>query len=188
VTLAPADDRGELRTVLVVGELGSIDDQPARVRIVGNLLSKDRTVNFAGGESGVVRLEDGPNLTWAEAVPEPDWNLGRSATRLPWGGGSGCPEGTQQVIRATWEGGVTKPGGAEADDGVRRAYSVTVEDADGRTRDVSPFALGDLGDGDNNHALCLDVADPAVSVHFPAGLLTDPNEDLNPETRQAVLR
>ena len=92
------------------------------------------------------------------------------------------------MIRATWQGGVTKPGGAEADDVVRQAYVVTVEDGDGRTRDVSPFALGDLGDGDNNHSLCLDVVDPAVSVYFPAGLLTDPREDLNPETRQAVLR
>jgi hypothetical protein len=27
-----------------------------------------------------------------------------------------------------------------------------------------------------------------VSVYFPAGLLTDPREDLNPETRQAALR
>jgi hypothetical protein len=188
VTLAPADDHGEWRTVLVVGELGSIEDQPARVRIVGNLLAKDRSVNFVGSETGVVPLEDGPSLTWSEAVPEPDWNLGQPATRLPWGGGSGCPEGTQQVIRATWDGGVTKPGGGEADDAVRQAYVVTVEDGDGRTRDVSPFALGDTGDGDNNHSLCLDVVDPAVSVFFPAGLLTDPREDLNPETRQAVLR
>ena len=97
--------------VLVVGELGSIEDQPVRVRVVGNLLAKDRSVNFVGSETGVVPLEDGPSLTWSEAVPEPDWNLGQPATRLPWGGGSGCPEGTQQVIRATWDGGVTKPGG-----------------------------------------------------------------------------
>ena len=48
--------------------------------------------------------------------------------------------------------------------------------------------IGDLGDSDNNHSLCLGVVDPAVSVRFPAGLLTDPREDLNPETRQAVLR
>ena len=33
----------------------------------------------------------------------------------PWGGGSGCPEGTRQVIRATWEGGVTLPGGGEVE-------------------------------------------------------------------------
>ena len=89
---------------------------------------------------------------------------------------------------ATWQGGVTLPGGAEVDAAVRQAYSVTVAAADGGTRDVSPFALGDMGDGDNNHLLCLDVVDPAVSVHFPIGLVTDPREDLNPETRQAVLR
>ena len=30
--------------------------------------------------------------------------------------------------------------------------------------------------------------EPALELHFPAGLVTDPNEDLNPETRQSVLR
>ena len=188
VTLAPADNPGEWRTVLVVGELGSFEDQPARVRIVGNLLSKGRTVNFIGSEVDVVRLEEGPSLTWAESVPEAEWNLSQPSTRPPWGGGDTCPQGTRQVIRVTWEGGVTLPGGAEVDDTVRRAYSVTVRDAEGGRRDVKPFALGDMGDGDNNHLLCLDVVDPAVSVHFPAGLVTDPNEDLNPETRQTVLR
>ena len=53
---------------------------------------------------------------------------------------------------------------------------------------IVPVALGDLGDGDNNHLLCLDTADPAVSVAFPAGLLKDPNGDLNPATTIAVTR
>ena len=121
-------------------------------------------------------------------MPEPDWNLGQPSTLLPWGGGNTCPEGTRQVIRATWQGGVTLPGGAEVDDTIRQAYSVTVESTETGKREVTPFALGDMGDGDNNHLLCLDVVDPAVSVHFPSGLVTDPREDLNPETRQDVLR
>ena len=188
VTLAPADDLGEWRTVLVVGELGSAEDQPNRVTIVGNLLSKDGTVNFMGKQTGVVRLEDGPSLAWSETVPEPEWDLGRPATRLPWGGGSACPEGTRQVIRVTWQGGVTLPGGAEVDDTVRRSYRVTVQEADNSTRDIAPFALGDKGDSDNNHLLCLDVTETAVSVQFPAGLVTDPREDLNPQTRITVQR
>ena len=36
--------------------------------------------------------------------------------------------------------------------------------------------------GDNNHELCLDVTGTPQSVYFPAGHLTDPREDLNPET------
>lgn len=44
--------------------------------------------------------------------------------------------------------------------------------------------IGESGnaDGDNNHVLFLDSADSAVSVSFPAGILKDPNGDLNPQT------
>ena len=90
VTLAPADDVGESRTVLVVGQYGSIDDQPVSVEIIGNLLSRDGQVNFRGARSPVIALEEGPTLKWAEVVPEEEWDLGKPATLLPWGGGSGC--------------------------------------------------------------------------------------------------
>ncbi len=53
---------------------------------------------------------------------------------------------------------------------------------DGQGSAVTPIALADTGDGDNNHLLCLDTTDPALSVSFPAGRLTDPREDLNPVT------
>ncbi|MDE0307384.1 MAG: hypothetical protein OXI87_21265 [Albidovulum sp.] len=59
---------------------------------------------------------------------------------------------------------------------------------DGSLRDVIPFALGDLGDGDNNHELCLDTADQPLSVSFPAGILIDPNDDLNPSTTVHVIQ
>jgi len=54
-------------------------------------------------------------------------------------------------------------------------------------REITPVALADLGDGDNNHLLCLDTADAPLSVSFPAGVLTDPNDDLNPATSVAVV-
>ncbi len=47
---------------------------------------------------------------------------------------------------------------------------------------LHPAALADLGDGDNNHMFCLDTKDRPILVSFPAGVLTDPNDDLNPET------
>jgi len=186
VTLDPADDMGEFRTALFVGQFGDIDDQPVTVEVIGDLYSIDHTLNFRGTSIDVTPLEEGPTLVLAEIVPEDEWELGKAATTRPFGGGSGCPEGTTQLVRATWAGGVTKPGGGEIDDGERVLYQVTVLLEDGGTIDVTPFAIGDLGDGDNNHKLCLDMAGTPQSVFFPAGYLTDPREDLNPDTTIAI--
>lgn len=186
VTLAPADDRGELRTALLAGQYGSIEDQPDRVEIVGNLLSIDKSVNFKGASITPIALEVGPTIILAEVLPEDRVELGKTATELPWGGGTGCPVGTRQVVNVTWVGGVTKPGGDEADDVERQQYKVTVQQKDGSEVVVTPFALADLVDGDNNHRLCLDVDGAPRSVFFPAGYMTDPREDLNPDTEMAV--
>ena len=70
-------------------------------------------VNFKGKTVGVVPLEDGPSMVLAEVVPDEEWELGKKATFLPFGGGSGCPEDTKQIVRVTWNGGITKPGGKE---------------------------------------------------------------------------
>lgn len=188
VTLAPADDLGELRTVLLVGEYGSIDDQPVEVEVIGNLFSKDREVNFRGKTVRVIPLEAGPSMVLAQVVPENEWEIGKKATRLPLGGGSGCPPETKQVIRVTWEGGVTKPGGAEIDDKERRLYKVLVLNPNGTAAEVTPFAIADMGDSDNNHRLCLDLEGNPKSVFFPAGHVTDPREDLNPKTTINVTR
>ncbi len=187
LTLAPADDPGELRTALLGGEYGSIDDQPVIVAIVGNVLSLDGTVNFKGARVAVTPLEDGPTLVWAEIVPESDWELGKPATRLPWGGGSRCPVGTKQVVRVTWGGGVTKPAGGSAGEAERALYQVTTRGVDGVVKSRAPFALADLDDGDNNHLLCLDTTDTVSAVSFPAGHLTDPRKDLNPATAYSLI-
>ncbi len=183
LTLAPADDPGELRTALLAGEYGSAMDQPVKVEVVGNVLSLDGVVNFKGASVAVTPLEAGPTMVWAEIVPQAQWELGRPATRLPWGGGERCPVGTVQVVRVTWGGGITKPDGPDpADNKERELYKITIEGADGTTAGITPFALADLNDGDNNHLLCLDTTNKVKSVFFPAGYLTDPREDLNPDT------
>jgi len=181
VTLAPADDKGEFRTVLFAGHYGSIKDQPVKVEVIGNVLSLDGKLNFKGTGIDVTPLEDGATMVWAEVVPKEDWDLGKKATALPWGGSSGAPEGTRQAVRVTWSGGVTKRG-KEINDVERLQYKVTVQQADGSKIEVTPFAIADLGDGDNNHELCLDVTGTPLSVYFPAGYLTDPRKDLNPAT------
>ena len=182
VTPAPADDIGETRTVLIIGEYGSAEDQPAGVEIVGDLLSKDGLLNFRGAETTVTALEEGPTLVWSEIVPESQWELGEAGTSFPGGGGDSCPLGTKQVVRVTWAGGVTKPGGQEIDEVERAAYRVITSFGDEGEIRLVPFAIGDLGDGDNNHELCLDRVGLPLRVDFPAGVLTDPRDDLNPET------
>ncbi len=186
VTLAPADDKGEHRTVLFAGSFGSIHDQPTKVEVIGNLLSIDGSLNFKGASVSVTPLEEGPSMVWAEIVPEHEWDIGKEATLLPWGRGSGCVKGTKQVVRVTWNGGVTKRAGGEVDDLERVQYRVTLLLNDGSKIDATPFALGDLGDGDNNHELCLDAVGTPQSVYFPAGYVKDPRGDPNPETTIAI--
>lgn len=184
VTLRPAQDPGEGRTVLLIGELGDAEgDPPAKVRISGDLLSDGslgEPMNFRGAEVEVTPLDAGPGLVWAEIVPEDAWsNAGRGST---------CPASTRQVVRVTWAGGVRLPSRGEVGDAERALYRVTVTSADGSREDVVPAELADLGDNDNNHLLCLDTADPATAVSFPAGHLVDPNGDLNPDTQVDVTR
>lgn len=182
LTLAPADGPGELRTVLLAGQFGSEADPPLRVTITGNILSLDGSANFRGAEVEIVPLADGPSIVMAETVPADQWTLEQRATSIPFGGGSGCPAGTSQVLRVVWNGGVTKPDGTPADEQEGRLYEVTVQRSDGAPETVTAMALADTGDGDNNHKLCLETTDPVVSVSFPAGYVTDPRDDLNPAT------
>ncbi|MEM8859254.1 MAG: hypothetical protein AAGD96_13085 [Chloroflexota bacterium] len=183
VTLAPAIDEGELRTVLLVGEFGSAESNPpATVQVVGNLHAIDHTLNFKGATIGVTPLEPGPSLVVAEIVPVAGWNLGRESDGT-WGSSNGCPaSGVQQIVRVTWDGGVTLENGEEVTNEERVLYQVAVQGSDGAIRAILPYALGDLDDGDNNHELCLDTLDRPIAVSFPAGHFTDPNHDLNSAT------
>lgn len=178
VTLRPADDVGELRTALVIGEYGSSDDPPESVEIVGDVISLDGTRNFKGATVPVIPLADGPTIILAENIPPNYWSLG---------GEGDCPRpGLRNIVRAVWVGGITKPGGEEVDQTEMERYRVTVRQLDGTIIETTPTAVGDLRDNDNNHELCLDVEGEPLRVSFPAGFLTDPNEDLNPDTEVAV--
>lgn len=184
-SLLPAVDPGELRTVLLIGQLGPSDtDPPIHAEVVGHLHSMDGLLDFRGASVAVTPLADGPSMVLAEVVE--DWTrrgtLGPRRTR-----GSLCPsEGIVQAIRVTWAGGVTLANGNEPGEAERGLYRVTVEAEGGARREVAPAALADLGDNDNNHMLCMDTTDRPISVSFPPGILTDPNGDLNPATTVEV--
>lgn len=194
VTLRPAHDPDELRTVLLIGEFGdAASDPPVKVVIVDDLLSDGFTndsVNFRGTQTQVTPLEAGPFLVLAESVPENGRSSDPQTSEIgtAYRHGSRCPEGIQQVVRATWAGGVRLPGGDDLGEAQRALYSVTVVRPDGSRDEIAPAVIADLGDRDNNHLLCLDTSDPAVLVSFPGGHLIDPNQDLNPNTQVAVNR
>jgi hypothetical protein len=171
-TLAPAVEPTELRTVLLVGELGSApDDEPVRVTIVGSLLTQ-AGMDLAGTSiEGVTPLADGPRLVVAER-----FSLNDLAGE--------CPPAAVQAIQLTWEGGVTAAGGATLGDPARQAITVLVDDG-GANVPVTPVAIGDT-DNDNYVVACLDDARTAVHVDVAAGEFYDPGDDPNPTTSVAV--
>lgn len=181
VTAAPADQTGEIRTILLVGEYGGESNPPVRVEIQGNLLSLDRALNFKGESVKVTPLREGPTIVMAENVPQVQWDSAKRSTS-----GRGCPKGTKQVVRVVWAGGVTKPGGDEVDQKEVALYRVTLLNRESKASAVSPVAISDLGDNDNNHELCIAEEGTPKSIFFPAGYLTDPRQDLNPDTRAQI--
>jgi hypothetical protein len=184
-SLLPATDAGELRTILLIGEFGNEgDDPPASVEIKGNLLSLDGATNFKGASVAVTPLKDGPFLVAAELVSDKERDMGLSAAGTR---GSLCTsENTVQQLRVVWAGGVTLKGGDAPTQETGKLYQITVRSEEGTMREVAPIELADHEDPDNNHVLCLDTADEPISVTFPKGLFTDPNEDLNPATTITV--
>ena len=185
VTLRPAGDKDENRTVLLIGEFGNADDDPpVKVLIVDDVLSdvtdNSPEVNFRGTEVSVIPLDAGPEIILAAAVPKDIWSLS--------GRGTSCPTATKQVVRVTWTGGVRLPNREELGEAQRTLYKVSLTAANGSRSEVSPAALADLNDADNNHFLCLDTTTPATAVSFPAGHLVDPNGDLNVDSKVMVRR
>jgi hypothetical protein len=188
-TFDPSDDIGDRRSILLVGEFGDAENQPVSVEVVGDIWSTDFSLSYRGAYAEMIPLEAPPALILAEVVPEEEWDLDNPGTPLPWGGGTGCPsEGTQQVLRVAWGGGILAVGGAEVTEKEWKRYTVAMRTENGSIKLVKPFAVGDLNDQDNNHELCLNRKGKPLAVRFPAGLLEDPNNDVNEATRIRVNR
>ena len=167
-TLRPADEASENHTVLLIGDLGSTQDPPARVEIVGDV-ALEADGQGKGLSVDVTPLEEGPTLLLAIAYANGMID-------------SDCPTSTQQLIQVTWAGGVRLAEG-QTEEAHRIMYRVMTADGE-----VTPFAIGDLNDGDNYEHLCLDSPAKATEVHALAGVLVDPRNDLNPATSVNVIR
>mgnify|MGYP000501235225 CR=1 FL=1 len=181
-TLRPASEEFELRTVLLIGELGEYPSNPPQtVRIVGDLITRTGQ-NYKGQTIEVMPLEDGPVLSYAEY-----FTFDENYPHKESGPGCDCPvEGTSMVVRTVWSGGVRAlDGEAPGEEELNRFKILMLQDKD--TVTVSPFAFGDLGDNDNNLDLCLSELGIPLEVQVEGNTTIDPRNDKNPPTIHEVI-
>ncbi|MGF1580710.1 MAG: haloalkane dehalogenase [Gemmataceae bacterium] len=167
VTLAPAEEDDELRTILLTGPLGSENDLPVSVEIVGSVLSVDGE-ELQGLTSEVTTNENGPSLVLALVDPaetDADGN-----------------ETTPARIQMTWQGGVTGRFGTSI--GLKELLKIWIIDENGDAH--RPVGFEDLGDNDNHLVLLVPEGVTPVSVEVEAGTLYDPTNQPNPDTSVEV--
>ena len=173
VSLAPANENGENRTVLLLGEFGTAEtNPPAEVRVVGDLFTTDtisgesvcsEIINLSGiTTTNVIPLADGPSLFFAQRI---DGNLNE------------CNSGTQ-TIQVAWNGGITPyiSGDTESD---LFQYYVGYSESSGILTPHSPISISDINDNDNFHQLCFSTSDEIVKISMMANTVEDPNHDPN---------
>jgi hypothetical protein len=179
--LQPASEKGENRTVLLIGELGDDkSNRPVEVRVVGELrtLKKSDEASACSEErdlkgaftKNVIPLAEGPSLFFAQVIK------GSLAEKAP---------ADHQVVQVAWQGGIVPVDKKLAEEELYRHYTVFVE-ANGELKALTPTSIADIEDGDNYHQLTVDSLDPVVKVFMPANIVQDPNGDANPETEIEV--
>jgi hypothetical protein len=181
VTLMPAEEAFELRTLLLIGEYGNYpDNPPVCFKIVGDLMTRTG-VNYRGQSKEVIPLEEGPVLSYAEYFTFTD-----DYPYVEKGVGCDCPkETTKMVVKAVWAGGVRAINGKDLGDNDISAFEVTmVQGKD--TVVVTPFQLADLEDNDNNIDLCLKESGIPIKVTVKENTAIDPRDDPNPRTEIEV--
>jgi len=171
--LAPANENGENRTVLLLGEFGTaVTNPPVEVRVVGDLFTTDtlsgesacsEIINLNGfTTTNIIPLDDGPSLFFAQRI---DGNLNE------------CNSGTQ-TIQVAWNGGITPyiSGDNESD---LFQYYIGYSDSSGVLIPHVPISIADINDNDNFHQLCFSTSDEIVKVSMMTNTVEDPNQDPN---------
>ena len=173
VFLAPANENGENRTVLLLGEFGTaVTNPPVEVRVVGDLFSTDalsgesacsEIINLNGiTTTNVIPLDDGPSLFFAQRI---DGNLNE------------CNSGTQ-TIQVAWDGGITPHISSDAESDLFQYY-IGYSDSSGVLIPHAPISIVDINDNDNFHQLCFSTSDEIIKISMIANTVEDPNEDPN---------
>ena len=173
VFLAPANENGENRTVLLLGEFGTaVTNPPVEVRVVGDLFTRDtlsgesacsEIINLNGlTTTNIIPLADGPSLFFAQRI---DGNLNK------------CSLGTQ-TIQVAWNGGITPYISADTESDLFQYY-IGYSDSAGVLIPHVPISIADINDNDNFHQLCFSTSDAIVKISMMANTVEDPNEDPN---------
>lgn len=182
ITLNPANEEFELRTVLLIGEIGDHpQNRPISLAIIGDIYSRNGQ-NYKGQTVDITPLPHGPFISYAEY-----FTIDEDYPYVAKGRGCDCPkEETVQVVRLVWAGGVRATNGNELGEAELAAHTVTLVQANDTIK-VQPFMLADLRDNDNNIDLCLKENGIPIKVSVTAGIAMDPRNDVNAYTASPVL-
>ena len=172
--LAPANENGENRTVLLLGEFGTaVTNPPVEVRVVGNLFTTDtlsgesacsEIINLNGiTTKNVIPLADGPSLFFAQKI---DGNLNE------------CNSG-KQTIQVAWNGGITPYISGDDIESDLFQYYIGYSDSSGVLMPHVPISIADINDNDNFQQLCFSTSDEIVKISMMANTVEDPNHDPN---------
>lgn len=178
--LAPANENGENRTVLLVGEFGIAGTNPPKeVRIVGDLFTLNKlpqesacaeVTNLKGASTtNIIPLADGPSLYFAQKIE---------------GSINECGTGSQ-TIQVYWNGGIVPfiAGDTEAD---LFQYYTGYSESSGKLVAHKPIAIADINDNDNVHQLCFSTTSKIVKISIIANTVEDPNGDPNTDSETEV--
>ena len=171
VSMAPANENGENRTVLLLGEFGiAVTNPPVEVRVVGDLFTIDtfsgesvcsEIINLNGiTTSNVIPLADGPSLFFAQRI---NGNLNE------------CNSGIQ-TIQVAWNGGVTSYKSSDTESDLFQYY-VGYSYCSGVLIQHEPISIADINDNDNFHQLCFSTSDEIVKISMMSNAVEDPNHD-----------
>ena len=171
--LAPANENGENRTVLLLGEFGTaVTNPPVEVRVVDDLFTTatisgesacSEIINLNGiTTTNVIPIAGGPSLFFAQKI---DGTLNECSLGI-------------QTIQVAWNGGITPyiSGDTESD---LFQYYIGYSDSSGVLIRHVPVSIADINDNDNFHQLCFSTSDEIVKISMMANTVEDPNQDPN---------
>jgi hypothetical protein len=171
--LAPADENGENRTVLLIGEFGiPVINPPVEIKIIDDLFTMDRlpeesacseVMNLNGAyTTNVIPLGDGPSMFFAQRIE---------------GSINECT-GTNQTIQVAWTGGITPFIDGDTEEDLYQYY-IGYTDSSGTLIPNVPISIADINDNDNFHQLCFSTTDTIRIMAIVENVVEDPNGDPN---------